>query len=102
MKYRMLEYNRIGISEGIDVNKISASKECHISHYWYFKDISFKYEPYLCNGYHDLMQMAMSCNDVATVYVKGSAYRIHFSYISKDDAINIMNNFNLVDKKGVL
>ena len=44
----------------------------------------------------------MSCNDVAIVYVKGSAYRIHFSYISKDDAINIMNNFNLVDKKGVL
>ena len=79
MKYRMLEYNRIGISEGIDVNKISTSKECHICHYWYFKDISFKYEPYLCKGYHDLMQKAMSCNDAAIVYVNGSAYRIHFS-----------------------
>ena len=75
----MLEYNRIGISEGIDVNKISTSKECHICHYWYFKDISFKYEPYLCKGYHDLMQKAMNCNDAAIVYVNGSAYRIHFS-----------------------
>ena len=43
----------------------------------------------------------MSFNDVAIIYVKGSAYRIHFWYISKDDAISIMNNFNLVDKKSV-
>ena len=28
------------------------------------------YEPYLCNGYHDLMEKAMSFNDVAIVYVK--------------------------------
>ena len=54
------------------------SKECDICHYCYFKDIGFKYEPYLCNGCHDLMQKAMSFNDVAIVYVKGSAYRIHF------------------------
>ena len=44
----------------------------------------------------------MSFNNVAIVYVKGSAYRIHFWYRSKDDAINIMNNSNLVDKMGVL
>ena len=48
------------------------------------------------------MQKAMSFNDVAIVYVKGSAYRIHFGYMSKHDAISIMSNSNLVDKKGVL
>ena len=53
-------------------------------------------------GCHDLMQKAMSFNNVAIVYVKGSAYRIHFWYMSKDDAINIMNGSNLVDKRGVL
>ena len=58
----MLEYERIDISEGIDVNKTNLSKECDICHYWYFKDIGFKYEPYLCNGCHDLMQKAMSFN----------------------------------------
>ena len=35
----MLEYNRIDILEGIDVNKTSLSKECDIRHYWYLKDI---------------------------------------------------------------
>ena len=78
------------------------SKECDICHYWYFKDIGFKHEPYLCNGCHDLMQKAMSFNNVAIVYVKGSAYRIHFWYMSKDDAINIMNGSNLVDKGSAL
>ena len=99
---KMVEYDRIDISEGIDVNKTNLSKECDISHYWYFKDIGFKYEPYLCNGCHDLMQKAMSFNNIAIVYVKGSAYRIHFWYMSKDDAVNIMNDSNLVDKRGVL
>ena len=42
----MLEYDRIDISEGIDVNKRSASKECNICHFCYFKDIGFKHEPY--------------------------------------------------------
>ena len=61
----MLEYDRIDISEGIDVNKTNASKECDLCHYLYFKDIGFKYEPYLCNGCHDLMQKAMNFNDIA-------------------------------------
>ena len=33
----MLEYDRIDVSEGIDVNKTSLSKECDICHYWYLK-----------------------------------------------------------------
>ena len=98
----MLEYDRIDISEGIDVNKTNASKECDICHYWYFKDIDFKYEPYLCNGCHDLMQKTMSFNNIAIVYVKRSDYRINFWYTSRDDAINVMNGSNLVDKGGVL
>ena len=97
----MLEYERIDISEGIDVNKTNLSKECNICHCWYFKDIGFKYEPYLCNG-HDLMQKAMSFNNIAIVYIKESAYLIHFWYMSKEDAINRMYGCNLADKKGVL
>ena len=98
----MLEYDRTDISEGIDVNKISLSKECDIYHFWYFRDIGFRYEPYLGNCSHDLVQKAISFNNVAIVYVKGSAYRIHFMYMSKDDAINIMSGSNLIDKMGVL
>ena len=57
---------------------------------------------HLCNGCHDLMQKVVSFNDVAIVYVKGSAYRIHFWYMPKSDAISIMSKSNLVDKTGVL
>ena len=74
----MLEYDRIDISEGIDVNKASLLKEYDFCHYWYFKNIGFKYEPYLCNGCPDLMQKAVSFNNVAIVYVKGVTYRINF------------------------
>ena len=97
----MLEYDRIDISEENDINKTNSSKECKICHYWYFKDIGFKYEAHLCNGCHGLIQKAISFNDVATVYAKGSAYRIYFWYMSQDDTISIMNNSNLIDKIGV-
>ena len=98
----MLEYDRIHISEGADVNKTNLSKECDICHYWYFKDIGFKYGNYLCNDCHDLMQKAMSFSNVAIAHVKGNAYRINFWYKSKNDAINIMSGSNLTDKRSVL
>ena len=98
----MLEYDRIDISEGIDTDKTSASKECNICHYWYFLDKNFNYDLYLCNGCHDLMQKAMSFKNVAIVSIKGNDYRIHFSYISKNDAIALMTNSNLNDKNRVL
>ena len=60
----MLEYDRIHISEGIDIDKTNKSKECNICHYWYFLDKKFNYEKYLCNGCHDLMQKAMSFKNV--------------------------------------
>ena len=67
-----------GGKKGEYVNKTSASKEWDICHYWYFKDIGFKYEPHLCNGCHDLMRKARIFNDVDIIYNKGNAYRIHF------------------------
>ena len=74
----MLEDDRIDTQQGVDFNKTSASKECDICQYWYYKVIGFKYEPYLCNVCHDLMQKSVNFNDVAIVYVRGNAYRIHF------------------------
>ena len=68
----MLECDRINISEGIDINKTNASKECKICHYCYFKDIGFKYEPCLFSSGHGLTQKTISFNDAAIVCVKGS------------------------------
>ena len=98
----MLEYDRIDISEGIDTNKTSASKECNICNYWYFLNTKFSYEPYLCNGCHDLMQKAMSFKNVAIVSIKGNDYRIHFWCMSKNDAIVLITNSSLNDKNGIL
>ena len=50
----MIEYHRIDVSV-IDINKTNAPKECDICHYCCFKDVGFKYAPYLCNSCHDLM-----------------------------------------------
>ena len=97
----MLEYERIDISEEINLDKTSASKKCDICHYWYLLDKHFKYEQYLGNGCHELMHKAMSFNDVAIVSIKGSDYRIHFWYMSKNDAINLLNN-SVLHNKGIL
>ena len=56
----MLRYQKTDVSEGIDVNKTSASKECELCHYWFLKDIGFKFEEYVFNKSHDLLTIAYS------------------------------------------
>ena len=60
----MLQYERIDVSEGIDLNKSDKSKERVIYNYWYFKGIGYKYEPHICNGCHDLSMMVYGLNDL--------------------------------------
>ena len=45
----MLKYKKIDVSEGIEVNKTSASKECELFSYWFFKDVAFKFEEHVRN-----------------------------------------------------
>ena len=61
----MLQYEKIDVSEGIDVNKTSVSKECELCHYWLFKYIGFKFEEHVCNRCHDLLALAYSLKNVA-------------------------------------
>ena len=104
----MLEYDRIDISEGIDLNKTNKSKECVICHYWYFLNKNFSYGPYLCDGCYNMTQKSIDSENIDIGYVKGNAYRIHFWYMNKHKrkrkrkAINLMTNSNLIDKKGIL
>ena len=83
MNYKMLEYDKINISEGIVINKTSSSKERDMCHYWYFLNKNFSYEPYLCNGCHELKQRATNFDDVTIVCTKGNNYRVHFWYMSQ-------------------
>ena len=70
----MLYYDRIDISEGIDVNKTSKSKKCDIGQYWYFLDKGFKFEPYVCNGYHDVLMMSMNLTDITILNIHVADY----------------------------
>ena len=58
---------KIDVSEGIDVNKTSASKQCNVCHYWYFLIYSFKFQPNLCNRSHDLLMISMDPSDIAVL-----------------------------------
>ena len=97
----MLEYEKINVFERIDANESHKSKECDICHYWYLLDNNCNYEPYLCKGCHYLMQIGMNFNSAAVVSVKGNSYRIYFWFMTKTDAISLLNN-SVLDNKGVL
>ena len=97
----MLRYQKIDVSEGIDVNKTSASKECELCHYWFFKDIGFKFEEHVCNKCHDLLMIAYSLKDVAMLGAKGYNYRCILMGIRKNEGLKILNNSVTYDR-GVL
>ena len=65
----MLYFDRIDISEGIDVNKTSASKECNICHYCYILNYSFKFQPNVYNRCHDLVMMPINLSNIAILNI---------------------------------
>ena len=97
----MLQYQRIDVSEGIDVNKISASKECELCHYCFFKDIGFKFEEHVCNKCHDLLTMAYSLKNIAILNAKGATFRCILMGISKNEGLKRLDNSVTYDR-GVL
>ena len=97
----MLWYQKINVSEGIDVNKTSASEECELCHYWFFKDVGFKFEEHVCNKCHDLLTMAYSLKNIAILNAKGATFRCILMGISKNEGLKRLNNSVTYDK-GVL
>ena len=75
----MLEYDRIGVSEGVDTMQTRlVSRECWLCHVWYFLDKNFNYQKYYCDDCHDMSMKIVSINNLAIVYSKENAYSIHF------------------------
>ena len=69
-----------------------------ICHYWCFKDIGYKYEPYVCNKCHGLSMMAYELKNIAILNVNGVDYRCVLWNMTKNEAINVLNNYWLDDK----
>ena len=97
----MLQYQKIDVSEGIDLNKTSASKECQLCHYWFFKDIGFKFEEHVCNKCHNVLTIAHSLKDVPLLSAKGNTYRCILTGIRKNECLKRLNSSVIYDK-GVL
>ena len=91
----MLYIDRIGVYEGIDVDKTSKSKKYDICHYWYFLKKGFKFRPNICKRCHDLLMMYMNLSDISILNIKNADYCCIFSGISKSEAINLMKNIDL-------
>ena len=96
-----MQYQKIDVSEGIDVNKTSASEECELCHYWFFKDVGFKFEKHVCNGCHYLLTVAYSLKSIAILSAKGATFRCVSMGISKNEGLKRLNNSVTYDR-GVL
>ena len=97
----MLQHQKNGVSEGIDVNKTSASQKCELCHYWFFKDVGFKFEKRICNGCHDLLTMVYSLKNIAILSAKGATFRCVLMGISKNEGLKRLNDSVTYDR-GIL
>ena len=56
----------------------------------------------MCNGCHDMSTKAISLHNLCIRYNSGSVYRTNFVFMSKNDALNLIKNAVIIDKKGTL
>ena len=71
---QMLFFDRIDFCEGTDFDKTSLPKEYVFSHYWYFLNNSFKFQPNASNRCRDLLMMSINLDNNATLNIKCSDY----------------------------
>ena len=69
--------------------------------FWYFKDLGYKFQPYLCKGCHTVSMMAYKLKNIAIINAKDVDYRCILWGISKDEAPNKLKN-SVLEDKGVL
>ena len=67
-------------------------------HYWYFKDISYKFKPYVRNKCHDISMMVYDLNDLMVLNIKGAVYRCVLWNMARNDGCNSLNNSQLDNK----
>ena len=94
-------YEKIDVSEGFDVNKTSLSKEFMHYHFWYFKDVGFKFESHVCNGCHNVLMTAYELKNIAILNVKGIDFRCILRGISRNEGLRRLNN-SVLENNGVL
>ena len=64
-----------------------------------FKQRVFKFQRYVCNRCHDLLMISMNHSDIAILKIKITTYCCIISGISKSEAIKLLRNIDLTEKK---
>ena len=72
-----------------------------LCHYWYFRDVGYKFQPYLCNSCHAVSTVAYDLKNIALLNAKDVDYQCILWNISRDEAVNRLNN-SVLEDKGVL
>ena len=76
-------YDRFDVSEGTDGDKTYESRKCIICYYYYLLKVNFRFQPKVYDGGYDLMQKALSFNNVVIPSVEENDYWIHIWYKCK-------------------
>ena len=87
----MLYYDRIDMSERIDLAKSNNSKDYLICHYWFY-NYGFKFQDSLCNGCHNLTMLSNDINNIAIIYFEDVDYLCIILNISKSGDINSLKS----------
>ena len=98
----MLKYDKINISDGIDINKCEeTSRGCSLCKFYYFLDKNLKYGLYLCDGCYMSMK-AVSMQNLTIINHNGNYYRVIFAFMTKKDVYNLIKNAVIPGEKGTL
>ena len=69
----------------VKVNKGEHSVKCRVYIYYYFREIGFKYQPYVCNGFF-------------VITIKNVDHRVYIIGADKKATVLILKNSDLSDK----
>ena len=70
-----------------------------LCHYWHFKDVEFQFESHVCC--HDILMTGYELKNIAILNVREADFRCILWEISRDEAVNRLNN-SVLEDKGIL
>ena len=89
--------------KGIDHSRnISTSRFSDVCKFCFFIDRNFNYEDYACNGYHNLLMIAYSLDNIVILRVNDVSFRCILLGISRNEALRRLNNANKLTKRGIV
>ena len=98
----MRYYDRIDVSQQIDINKASASKDCNICHYCYLLHMGVKFQPDVGNTCHNVLMMCMELSEIVILNIHSADYHCIIDGFSKSEAINLMQKHQFDQKSRTL